>query len=95
MSYQHILLASGGAEHSRLAEKRAVDLALTLEAKLSLVSVVRLQRLPGVSAGVEMAMPVMAPDHFEQQKERQQEVLDEACARCEGHGLKPMSLLAT
>ena len=91
--YKYILIASGGAEHSREAERRAVDLAKTFEAKLSLLSVVRMESFPVVGSGLEIGGAINYGEILEDQQKHQAEVLADACARCEERGLKPDPLL--
>lgn len=93
MSYKHILIASGGAEHSRRAEKRAVDLAKTFEAELSLLSVVRIDALPMAGAGFEVTGAINYAEIIESRQQLQAEILAEASERCERRGVKPASLL--
>lgn len=93
MVYKHILIASGGAEHSRQAERRAVDLAKAFEAKLSLLSVVRLEMFPVTGYGLEMGTTINYAELLEEQQKRQAEVLAEACTRCEQRGVMPDPLL--
>ena len=93
MVYKHILIASGGAEHSRRAERRAVDMATAHGAKLSLLSVVRLETFPVTSYGLEMGTTINYTELLEEQQKHQAEVLADACIRCEQRGLKPDPLL--
>ncbi len=90
MVYKSILIASGGAAHSRAAEARAVELANAFSAKLSLVSVAR-YNLPvsTVGVGLDMGMPISTENFLDDIKEKQQTVLNEALERCEKLGLRP------
>lgn len=92
--YHHVLLASGGAAHSRQAEQRAVDLAKAFEAKPSLLSVVRNESLPVMmGAGLDAGGTVDYAEMLEGQQQQQAQVLAEACLRCEQHGVKPATLI--
>lgn len=92
--YKHILLASGGAGHSRAAEARAVELALAFSARLSLVSVARYSLpITTVGVGLDMGIPLPTDDYIDDLKAQQQEILDEALKRCKDHGLEPEGIL--
>ncbi len=93
MSYQHILIASGGAKHSRKAEKRAVDLAKACGSKLTLVSVVRAS-IPVSNYGIGLDMGTnMYSDLLYDQKKDQEDILKKASKRCTQHGFTPETLL--
>ncbi len=94
MCYQHILIASGGAEHSRKAEKRAVDLAKLCKANLTLVSVARASiPVSSYGVGLDVGMPVMPSNSFEEQKAKQEYILKESVKRLKQHGYNPETLL--
>lgn len=89
MAYRHILLASGGAEHSLRAERRAAELALALSARLTVVSVVRLSgAVEGMVASLPMDAGTVSAQVYDDAERRQREVLEEAKARCEAAGVK-------
>ena len=74
--YKHILIASGGAEHSRRAEERAVELSLAADAKLSLITVLR-----------DEAKTASVPE--DSRIRIQESILDKAAERCKQHGITP------
>lgn len=87
MVYEHILLASGGSPHSRLAEERAVKIARALDARLTLLSVIRQREMP--------RSQVMGERNPEREQIEQEAVLVAARDRCEAHGMRPQTMLAT
>ncbi|MCA9839036.1 MAG: universal stress protein [Trueperaceae bacterium] len=93
--YKHILLATGGAEHSRIAETRAVALAKLFSARLSLISVARFS-LPAstVGVGLDMGMPVSYETNLEELKKSQEDTMQQAVSRCEALGIHPEAYLA-
>ena len=96
MLYKHILIASGGAAHSRKAEERAVALAKTFESKLTLVSVARVSLSPTIiGGGLDAGIPITHAESPDDQIARQKDVLEDACQRCEKHGLRPETILKT
>jgi nucleotide-binding universal stress UspA family protein len=82
MAFEHILVASGGAEHSLRAEAKAVGLAKPLEAKLTVLSVIRLTS----------SMRTFG-EAYEIERERHEAILQEAKGRCEGQGLTAQTFL--
>ena len=94
MIYKHILVASGGAEHSRAAEARAVALAQHFSAQLSLITVAR-YNLPAstIGVGLDMGMPISTENYLDDIREKQQSILDEALLRCKNLGIVPTSYL--
>lgn len=96
MAYRHILLATGGAEHSLKAEARAAELAKSLDAKLTVLSVMRLVgAAQGAVAGLPMEAGALSAQVYEDLQERQREVLEAAKRRCEAHGLSVDAVLET
>ncbi|MCA9840301.1 MAG: universal stress protein [Trueperaceae bacterium] len=95
MVYRHILLASGGAEHSRKAEAKAVALAKRLEVNLSLISVARHQAtLMAVGGNLEyVGDHELYLQELAAQQEKQAQLLKEAEERCIAHGLRPSTYL--
>jgi nucleotide-binding universal stress UspA family protein len=83
MAFEHILIASGGVEHSLRAEAKAVGLAKLLEAKLTVLSVIRLTSMRTFGEAYEI------------ERERHEALLQEATRRCEKRGLTPQILLKT
>lgn len=101
MAYTHVLVASGGAPHSRKAEERAVKLAKGLAAKLSLISVVRERPSPvsiggaigsGLDVGSVDAVALGTTAHSNRQQ-HQERILTAAKERCEAHGLAPTTIM--
>ena len=74
--YRHILIATGGAEHSRRAEQRAVKLAQFANAKLSLVSVLRNE-----------AKTADVPQ--DTRTRIQESIIEKATERCQEYGITP------
>jgi nucleotide-binding universal stress UspA family protein len=94
VAYRHILLATGGAEHSLRAEKRASELALELAARLTVVSVLRLSgAVEGMVASLPMDAGTVSAQVYEDAEARQRQVLEEAGTRCEAAGVKDVQLL--
>lgn len=80
MAYKHILLATGGSEHSRKAEEEALRLALALRSQLTALAVVQ-------ASSAENAMGMTA-----EYAERQQN-LENYKKRCNEAGLSVETLL--
>lgn len=96
MAYRHILIATGGAEHSLKAEARAAELAKALGAKLTVLSVMRLAgAAEGMVAGLPMEAGSISAQVYEDLQARQQTILDEACARLTAQGLEVEARLET
>lgn len=94
--YKHILLATGGADHSLRAEERAAELARSLKARLSVVSVVRVSgAVEGMVATLPMDAGTVSAQIYEDAQRRQQEVLAAAKERCEALGLEVQTMLKT
>lgn len=83
MAYRHILVATGGSEHSRKAEAEAIRLAKALGSRLTLVAV----------APLSATVPEAALASYEQELERMREVLAEAEARAQAEGLEVKTVL--
>lgn len=89
MAYRHILIATGGAEHSLRAEARAAELAKALGARLTVLSVMRLAgTAEGMVAGLPMEAGSISAQVYEDLQARQQSILDEARARLAAQGLE-------
>ncbi len=82
MAYRHILMATGGSDHSLLAEAEARRLAKALGSQLTLLGVIPLS-----AASLDSAYPY---DH-----DRVASVLREAEARCREEGLAVEVVLKT
>ncbi len=96
MTYRHILIATGGAEHSLKAEARAAELAKALGAKLTVLSVMRLAgAAEGMVAGLPMEAGSISAQVYEDLQARQQTILDEARARLEAQGIEVEARLET
>lgn len=96
MAYRHILIATGGAEHSLKAEARAAELAKALGAKLTVLSVMRLAgAAEGMVAGLPMEAGSISAQVYEDLQARQQTILDEARARLTAQGLEVETRLET
>jgi nucleotide-binding universal stress UspA family protein len=89
VAYRHILIATGGAEHSLRAEARAAELAKALGARLTVLSVMRLAgTAEGMVAGLPMEAGSISAQVYEDLQARQQSILDEARARLAAQGLE-------
>lgn len=96
MAYTHILIATGGAEHSLKAEKKAAALARELDAQFTILSVMRLADMSqGAVAGLPMEAGAISAQVYEDLHARQKEVLEAARARCEAEGLSVNTILET
>lgn len=96
MAYTHILMATGGAEHSLRAEARAAELAKVLSTELTLISVVRLSSAAGgLAAGLPMESGTLSSQIYDELKEQQERILAEAKARCEEKGVTPSTFMET
>lgn len=73
--YKHILIASGGAEHSQRAEERAVEMSLAVDAKLSLITVLRNDANSDIPKESRIRI--------------QESILKKAAERCQRHGVMP------
>jgi nucleotide-binding universal stress UspA family protein len=94
MAYKHILVATGGAEHSLRAERRAAELALALGARLSIITVVRLSgAVEGMVASLPADAGVVSAQVYEDVERRHRELLENARRRCRELGLEPSALL--
>lgn len=84
MAYQHILIATGGADHSLRAEALAIELAAVLRAKLTVLSVLRMTgTMQGMVAGVPLETGAMSARFFDEMKAHHQSILSKAEERCE------------
>lgn len=96
MAYTHILIATGGAEHSLKAEARAAALARELGATLTILSVMRIADMSqGAIAGLPMEAGAISAQVYEDLQARQKEVLRAAEARCQAEGVTARPMLET